>query len=103
MVLFHSSNNEVSYDNKDQQVTVSMDAYQPSSQAMPKNKLDFGDDDDTEVLITQSGASYKPLGDIASFDNPVYEIEPSLPGETIHYAHEDEEKKDLALDDSDLI
>ena len=79
-----------------------MDSYQPSSQAKHKNKLDFGDDD-TEVLITQSGATYKPLGDIASFDNPVYESELSLPGETIHYADDDEEKKDLALDDSDLI
>ena len=103
MVLFHSSNNEVSYDNKDQQVTVSMGSYQPSSQAMQKNKLDF-EGDDNEVLITQSGATYKPLGDIASFDNPVYESEPSLQGETIHYADDDdEEKKDLALDDSDLI
>ena len=93
-----SSNNEVSYDNKEQQVRVSMDSYHPSSQAM-KNQLDFAEDEEAAT-----GTIYKPLGgDVASFDNPVYESDLNLPGEIDNSFGEDEEKKDLSFDNYDYI
>ena len=91
----------MSYDNKEEQVTLSLDSYQPS-QALKKNKLDFDSDDAT---APQSGASYRPMGEVISYDNPIYETDLTLPGEAIGepVTIGDEEKKDLSLDDSDYI
>lgn len=77
-------------------------SYQASKSDFKKKQAECATSDDSKVKPT----SYKPVGDIASFDNPAYITNPnfeSLPGvvqsDDPIYSQIDEEEKKLDLED----